>query len=98
MWLLASGPLNQLFLKTSSFSCHRQVKKWREKKKSSWPKEWHSDVERVKPEEHYQTFAKKQQEASVENEDTKERVLQGLAQDLCPHLLIGIDGLPKKAQ
>jgi hypothetical protein len=50
----------------------------------------------VKPEQYYQTFAKKQQEASVENEDLKERVLQGLAHKLCPHLLIGIDDLPKK--
>lgn len=51
----------------------------------------------MKPEEHDQTIAKKQ-EAGVENEDTKERVHQGLAHGLCPHMLIGISDLPKKTQ
>lgn len=49
----------------------------------------------MKPEEHSQTVAKKQ-EAGVENEDTMERVLQVLAHGLCPPVLIGINDLPKK--
>lgn len=46
----------------------------------------------------YETVAKKQQEAGVENEDTKESILQGLPHGLCPHALIGISDLPKKTQ
>lgn len=45
----------------------------------------------MKPGEHNQTVAKKQ-EAGGENEDTKEGVLQGLAHGLCPHVLIGASG------
>lgn len=69
-----------------------------EGKKIGSPKEWHSDVERLKPEEHYQTVAKKQQGAGVENEDAKGRALQGLARGPCPHVLTGISDLPKKTQ
>jgi hypothetical protein len=49
----------------------------------------------VKPEQHFEAFAKKQ-EAGVESENAKARELQGLAHALCPHSLIGTDDLPKK--
>ena len=39
---------------------------------------------------------KKTQEAGGENEDTEEGVLQALARDLCPNVLIGTSDLPKK--
>lgn len=74
------------------------IAEWRSggEKKIGPPKEWHSDVERLKPEEHYQAVAKKQQGAGVENEDTKGHAPQALARGLCPHALPGIGHLPDK--